>query len=105
MSNGRSSPKTCPSDKPRIYYLEVEVMWFHRKRAMKRKSWAISVFVEPKDLMLYDRKTMRRLERECYKNRKGERTVVITDVTVLLPMSHSFRSIDEHKRINRNVHE
>lgn len=71
---------------------------------MRRKTWAISVFVDPNDIMMYDRKTMTRLEQECYKKRKGQRTVVITDATIVRTLSHSFRSIDEHKRINRNVH-
>jgi len=80
--------------------MEIVAMGFRGKQSFKRKSWAISVFTEPRDIMRYSRTTMRRLEREFYKNRKGNRTVVITDILSKLALSRSTKSIDEHKGID-----
>ena len=80
--------------------MEIVAMGFRGKQSFKRNSWVISVFTEPRDIMRHDRKTMRRLANELYRNSKGNRTVVITDILSTLALSRSTKSIDEHKGID-----
>lgn len=89
--------QTSPS-KPTIYLLEVEVEFVKRKKKVRRKTWAVSVFDTVDDLNEFDNRTISRISKEM--KLKNSRVTVV-DVLSKKPLSKSTLTLDELKRQNR----
>ena len=92
---------TSPSKAP-IYFMTARVAFKKRKVVHERVVWIVSVFDNPNDIRVYDRKTMTRLEQELYgKNNKSDKHIIIREIVDKKLISHSTLSLDEHKKQNK----
>lgn len=88
---------TCPS-KATIYHLELTVLVERNKHRRTFKTWAVSCFTDPLDLMRYDNRTVSRIMREGYRNSRAKRKPLrITKVTVLKELGKSCETLDDKK--------
>ena len=70
-----------------IYYLDIEVSYKKNKSIMRMRTWAVSKYKEPREIMVNDKKTMSRLDGEIYGSKyKSQKQLVIIKV-------HSFKFI------------
>ncbi len=61
-------------------------------------TWIVTCFTDPIDIMMYDRKTMRRLQRELYTPKAKNKPVTITRILTKKYLSKSHESLDDKKR-------
>jgi len=70
-----------------IYYLDVEVSYKKNKSIIRTRTWAVSKYKEPREIMVNDIKTMSRLDDEIYGSKyKSQKQLVIIRV-------HSYKVI------------
>jgi hypothetical protein len=83
--------------------MTARVAFKKQKVVHERVVWIVSVFDDPNDIRVHDKKTMTRLEQELYgKNSKSDKHIIIRNVIDKKLISHSTLSLDEHKKQNKN---
>ena len=81
-----------------IYYLTVKLTYTRSKREVTTEAWVITRYLDPIDIMLYDKTTMQRLRREYYGNRKvKEKPVNITEVLDVTVLGRENQPTDDKK--------
>jgi hypothetical protein len=89
---------TCRS-KATIYLLDLTVQVKKKQHFKTFKSWAVSCFTDPLDIMKYDSKTVTRLMIEGYgKSKVKQRLLNIKSVTVVKELGKSQQTLDDKKR-------
>lgn len=89
---------TCHS-KATIYLLDLEVQIKKKQHFKTFKSWAVSCFTDPLDILQHDRKTVARLMMEGYgKSKVKQRLLKIKSVTVVKELGKSQQTLDDKKR-------
>ena len=74
--------------------MTLDIAYKKNKSTINRKSWAVSRYCTPSDIMNNCNRTMERLKRECYgKTFKGEKRVII----------RKCRDIKTHGYVNSNA--
>jgi len=89
---------TCHS-KATIYLLDLEVQVKKKQHFKTFKSWAVSCFTDPLDILKHDKKTVTRLMNEGYgKGKVKQRLIKIKSVTVIKEIGKSQQTLDDKKR-------
>ena len=95
-----------PSDRADIYYMIVEVSYKARKQNRSVKTWIVSSFEDPIDIMMYDVKTMKRLKLLFYKKSRAKyQPVTIERVMSKKFISKSQLTKDEKKGPDSSGHQ
>ena len=82
---------TSPSKGP-IYYLIVRLTYSKNKRDVTTETWVITRHLDQVDIMLYDNKTMQRLRRKFYGNRKvKEKPISIGEVIEVTKLGRQYQ--------------
>ena len=88
-----------------IYYLTVKLTYTRSKRKVTTEAWVITRYLDPIDIMLYDKTTMQRLRREYYGNRKvKEKPVNITEVLDVTVLGRENQPTDDKKGPDSGSH-
>tara|TARA_R100000654_G_scaffold39257_2_gene65006 strand:+ start:1737 stop:2060 length:324 start_codon:yes stop_codon:yes gene_type:complete len=88
-----------------IYYLTVTLTYTRSKREVTTEAWVITRYLDPIDIMLYDKTTMQRLRREYYGNRKvKEKPVNITEVLDVTVLGRENQPTDDKKGPDSSGH-
>jgi len=62
--------------------MTLDIAYKKNKSTINKRSWAVSRYCTPSDLMKHCSRTMERLKRECYgKTFKGDKRVIIREVS------------------------
>ena len=74
--------------------MTLEVAYKKNKSTVRKETWAVSRYNTPSDIMKHCKRTMSRIERECYgKTYKGKKHIIV----------RSVRDIKTHGYVNSNA--
>ena len=86
-----------------IYYLTAEISFTKRKRKMRRKVWIVSCFLDPKEIVLYDIKTMSRLKKDIFHLSKSiDQAIQVSKIFSAKKVGRSQLTMDEQRRADNS---